>query len=170
MSLDSQRIFMLGNCWGFCLEMNTPSFRTIFSHIAEECEWSSRLGISDRNWFNTLNSSLQSSADAVLEEAAQMCLCSSSPSWPATRAGSCACPGKHQTLHLLFAESPVTKLRLALCRECRPKHMKKANSAILPSCKICVGAENWAWISGNQLIWLGLPAFTHTEDLSQENL
>lgn len=170
MSLDSQRIFMLGSCWGFCLEMYPPAFRTILS-TAEEFGWSSRLGISDRNWFNTLNTSLQSSpVRSPVLEAAQACPCSSAPFWPALRAGSCACPGKYQTLHLLFAESPVPEFRLALSREYAPKHMKKANSAILPPCKICAGAENQAWISENQLIWLGLPAFAHTEDLKQENL
>lgn len=170
MSLDSisQRIFhMLGNCWGLCLEMYTPSLITIFLSTAEECGWSNKLGMPDRNWFNTLNTSLQSSPvqTSVLEEAAQMCPCSSTPFFR-----SCVCPGRYQTLHLPIAESPVPELRLALSREYRPEYMKKANSVILPSSKICVGAENWAWISGNQLILLGLPAFTHTEDLRQENL
>lgn len=166
----SQRIFnMLGNCWGLCLEMYPPSFRTIFLSAAEECGWSNRLGMSDRNWFNTLNISLQSSPVQSRHQCwwkVLRCVLAHQ----LLRAGSCACPGKYQTLHLLIAESPVPKFRLALSREYGPKCVKKADSAILPSSKICVGAENWAWISGNQLILLGLPAFTHMEDLGQENL
>lgn len=104
---------MLCDCYSLCLEMYPPSLKTIFLSIAEVDGCSNCLWIFDRNWFNTLSTSLQSKDTKVLGEAAiwdvSLLICfflaSSSP-------GSCAYHVKCHLLHLLIGESPVPNSRL----------------------------------------------------------
>lgn len=134
MSLDSQRIFIAEGFALKCTQLQELSYPLLKS-VGGQVGWESLIEMDLTHWTPPC-SQVQT---PVWEEAAQVCPCSSSPSWPAPRAGSCARPGKYQTLHLLFAEPPVPALRLALSREYRPKPMKKANSAFCLPVKSVLG-------------------------------